>query len=190
MNWLMSRAVSKKGMASPAEYTARRRTPRAIVSLAAASARTAVRMCPMQGVHPKANAKPSRKPLQIPGCAMLLRRCTSRLSQRAKAGPKNPIRESEKKSKDHSDAQFELDERADEVQAKEKNQCAGNGSQEIAVLFQERADSARGSAECYEYHGKSRNKGHRRGKESRTWNLALAQLLHADAGEHRDVAGH
>src|SRR5439155_25659588 len=37
MNWLMSRAVSKKGMASPAEYTARRRTPRAIVSLAAAS---------------------------------------------------------------------------------------------------------------------------------------------------------
>src|SRR2546429_3489068 len=74
MNWLMSRAVSKKGMASPAEYTARRRTPRAIVSLAAASARTAVRMGPMQGVHPKANAKPSRKPLQIPGCAMLLRR--------------------------------------------------------------------------------------------------------------------
>src|SRR6266576_2584976 len=161
MNWLMSRAVSKKGMASPAEDTARRRTPRAIVSLAAASARTAVRMGPMQGVHPKANAKPIRKPLQIPGCAMLLRRCTSRLSQRAK-----------------------------EVQAKEKNQCAGNGSQEIAVLFQERADSARRSAECYEYHGKSRNKGHRRGKESRTWNLALAQLLHADAGEHRDVAGH
>ena len=97
MNWLIPKAVSKKGMARPAEYTVSKRMPRAIVSLAAASARTAVRIGPMQGVQPKANAKPSRKPLQSPGCVMLLRRCTSRFSQRAKAGPKNPINESEKK---------------------------------------------------------------------------------------------
>ena len=70
MNWLIPKAVSKKGMASPAEYTVSKRIPRAIVSLAAASARTAVRIGPMQGVHPKANANPSRKPLQIPGCVM------------------------------------------------------------------------------------------------------------------------
>src|SRR5260370_6041253 len=51
----------------------------------------------MHGVQPNANANPSRNPLQIPGCAAELRKCTSRFSQRASAGPKNPIIESERK---------------------------------------------------------------------------------------------
>ena len=51
----------------------------------------------MQGVQPKAKAKPRRKPLQMPGCVALLRRWTSRLSQRAIVGPKKPMSESEKK---------------------------------------------------------------------------------------------
>ncbi len=51
----------------------------------------------MHGVHPKAKAKPRRNPLQIPGCLLLVRRRTSRLSQRVMAGPKNPISEREKK---------------------------------------------------------------------------------------------
>ena len=97
MNWPMPSAVSKNGTASPAEYTANSNIPLAIVSLAAASANTAVRIGPMQGVHPNANAKPRRKPLQMPGCLPPLRKCTSRLSQRVSAGPKNPITESEKK---------------------------------------------------------------------------------------------
>src|SRR5207245_10072327 len=87
----------RKGVAKPEEKTARRRTPRAMVSLAAARARTVARIGPMQGVQPKANAKPRKKPLQTPGCAMLPRRWTSRLSQRAIEGPKKPMSESEKK---------------------------------------------------------------------------------------------
>jgi len=44
---------------------------------------------PMQGVQPKANAKPRKKPLQMPGWVALVRRWTSRLSQRAIEGPKS-----------------------------------------------------------------------------------------------------
>src|SRR2546429_6649799 len=56
-------------------------------------------MGPMQGVQPKAKAKPSKKPLHAVGCAAELRRWTSRLSQRDKAGPKKPMTESEKKDR-------------------------------------------------------------------------------------------
>src|ERR1700682_3479870 len=51
----------------------------------------------MHGVQPKANAKPSRKPLQIPGCPMLLRRRTTRLSHLAMEGPRKPMKDSAKK---------------------------------------------------------------------------------------------
>ena len=66
-NWFRSTAVSRKGTANPAAYTARRRMPRASVPLAAASTNTAERMGPIQGVQPKAKANPSKKPLTIPG---------------------------------------------------------------------------------------------------------------------------
>src|SRR5467141_3663465 len=68
-----------------------------MVSLAAASKRTVVRNGLMKGGQPKANAKTRRKLLQMPGWVALLRRCTSRLSQRAIEGPKKPMSESEKK---------------------------------------------------------------------------------------------
>ncbi len=70
----MPTAVSKKGIARPAEYAASSKTPRKIVSLAAASASTVARIGPMHGVQPKANANPSRNPLQMPGCFDVLRR--------------------------------------------------------------------------------------------------------------------
>src|ERR1700704_5950191 len=72
--------------------------PREIVSAFAASARTAARIGPIHGVHPKANAKPSRKPLVTPEsappdfalssvCAPRLWKRTSRLSPRVSDGP-------------------------------------------------------------------------------------------------------
>src|ERR1700687_115592 len=94
----MPNAVNKNGTARPAEYTARSKTPRATVSLAAANASTVARIGPMHGVQPKANAKPSKKPLNMPGFLLvLLRKCTSRFRKRVKAGPKKPIKEREKK---------------------------------------------------------------------------------------------
>ena len=93
----MPSAVSKNGTANPAEYTANSKTPRAIVSLAAANASTVARIGPMQGVQPNAKAKPSKNALQIPGCPTLLCMRTSRFNQRAKAGPKNPMIDNEKK---------------------------------------------------------------------------------------------
>src|SRR6202007_2963848 len=41
----------------------------------------------------------------------------------------------ENNSKYYANAQVELDERADEVQAKEKNQCAGDRREQIAILL-------------------------------------------------------
>jgi hypothetical protein len=71
----------------------KRKTPREIVSAFAAKARTAARMGPMRGFHPKAHAKPSRQPLVMPEsvradlefslvCVPKLWKRTSRLSQR------------------------------------------------------------------------------------------------------------
>ena len=113
----------------------------------------------MHGVQPKAKAKPIRKPLQMPGFAAVLRKCTSRFSQRASTGPKNPItlkREKVHRAKiekersvvqqaddaeghehhteDYSDARRQLDEQTDQVQAEEHDKRAGDGRQKIAIL--------------------------------------------------------
>ena len=71
------------------------------ISWLAAMVKTAVRMGPMQGVQPKANAKPSRKPLSELANGPLsarpafvpprLRKCRSRLSQRVRLGPARKI---------------------------------------------------------------------------------------------------
>src|SRR5271167_1017582 len=81
------------------------KTPREIVSLVAAMAKTPARIGPMQGVQPNANAKPSRKPLRTPanGPASVsswvwpprLRKCMSRLSQRVSIGPARKMSETE-----------------------------------------------------------------------------------------------
>src|SRR6267143_291315 len=127
-----------------------------MVSLAAARASTVARMGPIQGVQPKANAKPRKKPLQTPGCVDLLRRWTSRLSQRAMAGPKKPMSESEKN----------------------------------AILAEEGTDGAGRGSEGNEHHRKAGDKSEGGREKAGGWHVALAELLHADAGEHGDVAGH
>jgi hypothetical protein len=93
-------------------------------------------------------------------------------------------------AKDHADAEIELDERADEVEAEEENQGSGDGSEESAVLEKEGTDSAGRGAKRYEHDGKTGNEGERGREKAGTWHVALAELLHADAGEHGDVAGH
>ena len=87
--------LQRKGNVLPLDV--RSRTPRVTVSLAAASASTVARIGPMHGVHPNGNAKPSRKPLHTLGCVLLPRRCTSRFSQRAIAGPRKPTIDNDKK---------------------------------------------------------------------------------------------
>src|ERR1700686_944711 len=50
-------------------------------------------------------------------------------------------------------------------------------------------DSARGSAERNEDHGKASDEGKCGRKKTRARNLALSKLLHPNAGEHGDVTG-
>ncbi len=66
-----------------------------MVSLVAAIASTPARMGPMQGVQPKAKAKPIRKPLVRPGWPPRLRKWASRLSQRVRNGPARKISETD-----------------------------------------------------------------------------------------------
>ena len=79
-------------MESPAEYSVRRITPSLTLPREAAIARTVVRIGPMQGVHPSANAKPRRKPLTMPGLfppTSLI--WTSRFNHRDIGGPKRKM---------------------------------------------------------------------------------------------------
>src|SRR5215472_7877828 len=97
---------------------------------------------------------------------------------------------SENHAENHPDANREFPESAREMQAKEKDQCTRNWSKQRAVLKEEGTDGAGRGAKRNEYHGETRDKRRRRGKQSGARNLTLTQLLHADAGKHRDIAGH
>src|SRR5882724_5977835 len=96
----------------------------------------------------------------------------------------------EEHAKDDAGAKIQLDERADEVKAEEKNQGTRDGSEERAILAEEGTDSAGGCAKGNEHHRKASDKGERRREKAGGWHVALAELLHADAGEHGNVAGH
>src|SRR6202000_362539 len=84
----------------------------------------------------------------------------------------------------------QLDEQSQQMQTEQKNERARDRSQRRAVLAEESADGAGRGAKCDEDRGKSDDKGERRGEQSRARRLTLAQLLHADARQHRDVSGH
>ena len=56
------------------------------------------------------------------------------------------------------------------------------------MLLEECADGARRSTEGDEDNGKTDDEGKRLGKQAAARWLTLAQLLHADTGEHGDVA--
>src|SRR5215472_3236231 len=97
---------------------------------------------------------------------------------------------SENRAENHPNAHREFPEGAREMQAKEKDQCARNRRQQGAVLKEEGADGTGRGAKRNEHHGETRDKRRRGGKQSGARNLTLTQLLHADAGKHRDIAGH
>src|SRR5258708_5756061 len=92
-------------------------------------------------------------------------------------------------TKDDAGAEVELDERADQVKAKEKDQGACDGRKKGAVLSQKRADGAGGGSERNKDDGKAGDKGEGRREQAGGWDITLAELFHADAGEHGDVAG-
>src|SRR5882672_6799618 len=96
----------------------------------------------------------------------------------------------EEQAKDDAHAKIEFDERADEMKTEEKNESAGDGSEERAILAEEGTDGAGGCAEGNEHDGKAGDKGERRREKAGGWHLSFPELLHADAGEHGDVAGH
>src|SRR4029077_9774660 len=86
-------------------------------------------------------------------------------------------------------AEIELDERADQVKAEEKDQGACDGRKKRAVLSQKRADGAGGSTKRNKDDGKAGDKGEGRREQAGGWDINLAELFHTDAGEHGDVAG-
>ena len=67
-------------------------------------------------------------------------------------------------AEDYSRAQIQFDERANQVQAKEKDQSAGDRGEQRAVPEKERANSAGGRAERNENNRKAGNKGESRGE--------------------------
>jgi len=100
----------------------------------------------------------------------------------------NDSERDEHDTQDDADAEAELDEQAQEMKAEKNDQRASNGGQERAVLAKKGAHGAGGSAERDEDHGEAGDERERGGKEPGARGFAFAELLHADAGKHGDVA--
>src|SRR5579863_9552763 len=100
--------------------------------------------------------------------------------------PKNRQHDSE----NEPDPNAEFYEDAKQVETEQKNQSASNGGKRRAVLAKKSADGTGGRAEGNEDGRESEDESERRSEQSRARRLTLAQLLHADAGKHRDVSGH
>jgi len=115
---------------------------------------------------------------------------------RAEAGEKCVVAEQsgetekdENSTENEARAKVEFYQGSEKMKAEENNQRAGDGREERAILSKESADSASGSAERNKDERKTRDEGKRGSKKAAARWLALAQLLHADAGEHGNVAG-
>src|SRR5438067_2103370 len=94
------------------------------------------------------------------------------------------------RAENNPDLERQLDEHAQQMQAEQNNQRAGDRRERCAVFTQERTDGAGRRAEGNEHGGKSEDERKGRRKKSAARLLALPELLHADAGQHRDIAGH
>src|SRR5439155_1373099 len=77
----------------------------------------------------------------------------------------------------------------DEVESEEKDESPGHRGEKRAVPEKERADGAGGCAKRNKNNREAGDKRESRSKQAGAGNLALAELLHADRGEHGDVAG-
>lgn len=92
-------------------------------------------------------------------------------------------------AEDDAGPKVELDERADEMKAEEKNESTGDGCEHSAVLTKEGTDGAGGGAETDEDDREAGDESESRSEEAGTRQLPCAELLHADPGEHRNITG-
>ena len=97
-------------------------------------------------------------------------------------------KDDQNRAKDDSDAHGELCENTQKMQAEQNDERAGDGSELGAMLAQEGADGAGGSSEGDKDYGEADDEGECGGEEASARLLAGAELFHADAGQHRDVA--
>ena len=93
-------------------------------------------------------------------------------------------------AKSYADAITEFDEQADEVKSEKKDEGTGDGREERAILAKKRADRAGGSSKGNKDDRESANESEGGSEETGARHFAFAELLHADAGEHGNVAGH
>src|SRR5882672_2643794 len=87
-------------------------------------------------------------------------------------------------------AGIELDEQAKKMKTEKKDERTGDRSERIAILLQEDADGAGGRSKRDKDDGKAGDKGERGAQQAGARDFALAELLHANAGEHGDIAGY
>src|ERR1700676_2220722 len=91
---------------------------------------------------------------------------------------------------DQARANGELYEQTHKVQSEEQNERAGNRSQKRAVLAKKRAHGTGRGPERDKHDGEADHERQRRSEKARAGRLPLTQLLHTDAGKHRNVARH
>ena len=92
-------------------------------------------------------------------------------------------------AEDYASSQIQFDQRTDEVESEEKDESPGHRGEKRPVPEKERADGAGGCAKGNKDNREAGDKRESRSEQARAGSLALAELLHADAGEHGDVAG-
>jgi hypothetical protein len=88
----------------------------------------------------------------------------------------------EDNSQNEAGTQIDFCQSADKMQTEKKDECAGNRSEERAVLAQEGADGAGRSSKRDEDKRETRDERQGGSKKASTGRLPLAQLFHADAG--------
>ncbi len=74
------------------------------------------------------------------------------------------------------------------MKTEKKDERTGDRRERIAILLQEDADGAGGRSKRDEDNGKAGDKGERGAQQAGARDFALAELLHANAGEHGDIA--
>ena len=92
-------------------------------------------------------------------------------------------------AENYSNAKIDSREGADEMEAEKDDQGTGYGREESTILAKETANGTGGCTEADKNGGETQNEGKSGSKKPRFRLLALAELLHTDAGEHGDVAG-
>jgi len=83
-----------------------------------------------------------------------------------------------------------LDQPAQQMQAKQKDQRSRNWGEQRTILIQEAANRAGRCAQSDEHHGEPDDERDRRREQIGFGLFTLAKLFHPDPRKHRDVPGH